>query len=144
MRYNNAKLYVCTMGIENGILANISPFSLKFGFKYQGQQLDDVYFKYENGNLMLHSKQATIPTVYAHFAKRHFEIGTNNANHFLIVPNAYVASNEKYPTISDIEDAEYSKEFSKKFRNSKIKRAFNLGIIKYLEKVLKKRRFMPL
>ena len=144
MKYNNEKMYVWTMGIKNGVLADISPFSLKFGFKYQGQQLDNVYFEYENGELMLRSKQIMIPTVYAHFAKRKFEIKTNNTNHFLIVPNAYVDSSEGYPTISDIENERYVKTFSKGFRNSKIKRAFRLGIIKYIEKVLRKRRFMPL
>ena len=73
---------------------------------------------------MLRSKQIVIPTVYAHFAKRKFEIKTNNTYHFLIVLNAYADSNEGYPTISGIESERYAKAFSKGFRNSKIKRAF--------------------
>lgn len=144
MKYNNEKLYMWSMGIQNGVLADISPFTYEFKFSYQGRELEKVYFEYDHGELTLCSEQLDIPVVYAHFAKRSLEITTDNVNHFLIVPNKYVKPEDGYPIISEKECKNYEEAFLKTFRNNKIKRAFRLGIIKYIEKVLRKRRFMPL
>lgn len=85
-----------------------------------------------------------IPTVYAHFAKRKFSICTDDVNHFKIFPNQYANYTDKYPAISFEEKKKYEKWFSGNFRKMKVKRAFRLGIIKYLEKVIRKRKFLPL
>lgn len=90
----------------------------------------------------MHSAQLTLSVVYAHFAKRTFEIETENTNRFKIVPNKYINIDDDFPFISEKENNEYAKAFSNRFRINKIKRA--LGIFKYIEKVWKKRRFMPL
>lgn len=144
MKYNNEGLYMWSMGLKTGILANISPFSYRFDFTYKGEVLKDVYFEYDNGALTLHSHNIVLPVVYAHFAKRQFAVETENVDHFKIVPNRYVDFQETYPNISDRENSKYSKKFARKFRTDKIKRAFRLGIFKYIEKVWRKQRFMPL
>ena len=144
MKYNRGKLYMWSMGIESGVLADIPPFSLKFDFFYKGRSLKDVCFEYDNGELSLHSHDLVLPVVYAHFAKRPFVVETENIDHFKIVPNRYIDFQEAYPNISDQENNKYSKAFVRKFRINKIKRAFRLGIFKYIEKVWRKQRFMPL
>lgn len=144
MKYNNEKLYFWQMGLDNGILADIPPFSLKFKFKYNGKYLTNTYFVYNNGELNLYSDQYMLPVVYAHFAKRKFEVMTNDVNHFKIVPNKYINMDSKVPVVSMEDDYVYSKRFMKQFKINKIKRAFRLGIFKYIEKIMRKQRFMPL
>ena len=144
MKYNDGKLYMWSMGIDSGVLADIPPFSLKFDFSHKGEVLKDVYFEYDNGALTLRSHNIVLPVVYAHFAKRQFAVETENVDHFKIVPNRYVDFQETYPIISDRENSKYSKKFARKFRTDKIKRAFRLGIFKYIEKVMRKQRFMHL
>ena len=144
MKYNHEKLYVWQMGLENGVLADISPFFKKFKFVYKGENLDNVYFEYNNGVLTLHANQCVLPVVYAHFAKRKFEVATSTLNYFKIVTNKFISIDSDNPIISEKENSEYSKTFIRQFKSNKIKRAFRLGILKYIEKILRKQRFMPL
>lgn len=144
IKYDKEKMYIWPMGIQKGVLADIPPFTYDFTFCYDNKKLDDIFFEYDKGKLYLCSGTNRIPTVYAHFAKRKFSICTDDVNHFKIFPNQYANYTDKYPAISFEEKKKYEKWFSGNFRKMKVKRAFRLGIIKYLEKVIRKRKFLPL
>ena len=143
-KYDKVKMYLWSMGLSKGVLADISTFAYDFDFSYRGERLQEVFFEYENGELYLYSSTQKIPAVYAHFAKRKFEICASNLDHFKIIPNKYTDSIEPYHSISSEDKREYAIAFAKSFRTMKIKRAFRMGFIKYMEKVIRKTRFIPL
>lgn len=143
-KFDKVKMYTWPMGITKGVLADISPFSYEFRFSYQEERLANVYFEYDRGELYLCSSTQRVPAVYAHFAKRKFTVSTNNFDHFRIMPNKYTDYSDEYPVIALEESRAYEDFFIRNFRLMKIKRAFRLGFIKYLEKVIRKKSFMPL
>lgn len=143
-KFDKVKMYTWSMGISKGVLADISPFSYKFRFSYHGEDLENVYFEYDKGELYLCSSTQKVQAVYVHFAKRKFLFNTNNVDHFKIVPNKYTDYSDEYPSIVSEESRAYENSFIRNFRLMKIKRAFRLGFIEYVKKIIRKKRFMPL